>query len=156
MVGETIMNRRNGSTPSPPNGVTKGMAELMHGTMSLAEVQFASVQNRRSRRPQTNADPRGVTAVRRDGDRRLGADCAAAHGGSPRQAAGLSWAAALSIAALSGFLVAAAVGFAGWSYLRRVVHVFDRSRKELARNITWIKHALIRSAPIESQPTPDR
>ena len=29
------------TTPSPPNGVTKGMAELMHDTMSLAEVQFA-------------------------------------------------------------------------------------------------------------------
>ncbi len=38
MVGETIMNRHNGSTPSPPNGVTKGMAELMHDTMSLAEA----------------------------------------------------------------------------------------------------------------------
>lgn len=156
MVGETIMNRRNGSTPSPPNGVTKGMAELMHDTMSLAEVQFALFK----------IDGRdGLKQMLIPGAVLLFAGMVTA-GSVPialllmaevlAQGAGLSRAAALSIAALSGFLVAAAVGFAGWSYLRRVVHVFDRSRKELARNITWIKHALIRSAPIESQPTPDR
>ena len=66
------------------------------------------------------------------------------------QAAGLSRAAAFSIVALSGFLVALAMGVVGWSYLRRVVRVFERSREELTQNMTWIKHALKRSEPVES------
>ena len=63
------------------------------------------------------------------------------------QVAGLSRAAAFSIAALSGFIVAVAMGVVGWSSLRGVVHVFARSREELTRNMTWIKQALKRPAP---------
>jgi len=40
MVGETTMNRRNGSTPSPPNGVAKGLGKLTHDIVSLAELEF--------------------------------------------------------------------------------------------------------------------
>jgi len=40
MVGETIMNRCNGSTQSPPSGVAKGMGELTHDIVSLVELQF--------------------------------------------------------------------------------------------------------------------
>jgi hypothetical protein len=72
------------------------------------------------------------------------------------QTAGLSRAAAFSIAAMSGFIVAVAIGVVGWSYLRGVVRVFERSREELTRNMTWIKRALRRSAPIESQQPQDR
>ena len=71
------------------------------------------------------------------------------------QSAGLSRAAAFSIAALGGFIVAAAMGLVGWSYIRGVVRVFERSREELARNMAWIKHALKRSSPIESQQPQD-
>ena len=67
------------------------------------------------------------------------------------QTAGLSRAAAFSIAAMSGVIVAVTIGVVGWSYLRGVVRVFKRSREELTRNMTWIKHALKRQAPIESQ-----
>ena len=67
------------------------------------------------------------------------------------QTAGLSRAAAFSIAAMSGVIVALTIGVVGWSYLRGVVRVFKRSREELASNMTWIKHALKRPAPIESQ-----
>ena len=72
------------------------------------------------------------------------------------QAAGLSRAVAFSIAVLSGFIAALAIGAVGWFYLRGVVHVFERSREELTRNMTWIKHALKRPAPIESQRAQDR
>jgi len=72
------------------------------------------------------------------------------------QAAGLSRAAAFSFAAMSGFFVALAIGVVGWSCLRGVVRVFERSGEELTRNITWIKHALKQSAPIESQQPRDR
>jgi hypothetical protein len=67
------------------------------------------------------------------------------------QAAGLSRAAAFSIAATSGILVALAIGAVGWRYLRRVVHAFERSREELTRDITWIKRALKRPAPIKAK-----
>ena len=56
------------------------------------------------------------------------------------QAAGLSRAAAFSIAALGGFIVAVALGVVGWSHIRGVGRVFERSREELTRNMTWIKH----------------
>ena len=72
------------------------------------------------------------------------------------QAAGLSRAAAFSIAAMSGFIVALAIGVVGWSYLRGVVRVFERSREELTHNMAWIKHALKRPAPIKSQQPQDR
>jgi hypothetical protein len=48
------------------------------------------------------------------------------------------------------------MGVVGWSYLHEVVRLFERSREELARNMTWIKHALKRSAPIESEQAQDR
>ena len=67
------------------------------------------------------------------------------------QAAGLSRAVAFLIAAMSGFIVALAIGVVGWFYLRGVVRVFERSREELTSNMAWIKHALKRPAPIESQ-----
>jgi MFS family permease len=72
------------------------------------------------------------------------------------QAAGLSRATAFSIAAMSGFIVASAIGIVGWFYLRGVVRVFERSREELAHTMTWIKHALKRPAPIESRQPQDR
>ena len=67
------------------------------------------------------------------------------------QDAGLSRAAAFSIAAVSGLIVAAALGVVGWSRIRGVATVFERSREELARNITWIKNSLKRPAPIEAE-----
>ena len=67
------------------------------------------------------------------------------------QTAGLSRAAAFLIAAMSGFIVAVAIGVVGWSCLRGVVRVFERSCEELTRNVTWIKNALKQPGPIESQ-----
>jgi hypothetical protein len=66
------------------------------------------------------------------------------------QATDLSRAAAFSIAAMNGVIVALAIEVVGWPYLRGVVRVFERSREELASNVTWIKHALKRPEPIES------
>jgi hypothetical protein len=156
MVGETIMNRRNGSTPSPPNGVTKGMGELTRDIVSLAELQFELLR----------IDCReGLKRMLIPGALLLFAGIVAV-GTVPivltlvaellMQAAGLSRAAAFSIAVLSGFIVALAMGVVGWSCLRGVVRVFERSREELTRNMVLIKHALKRPAPIESQQPQDR
>jgi hypothetical protein len=67
------------------------------------------------------------------------------------QVAGFSRASALSIATLSGFLVAAALGLAGWFQLRGVRQLFERSRAELTSNMTWIKRALTRPSPNASE-----
>jgi predicted nucleotidyltransferase len=150
------MNRRNGSTTSAANVVAKGMGELTHDIVSLAELQFELFR-----------------IDCRDGIRRILIPAAlllfagiVAVGTVPIamilvaeflvQVAGLSRAAAFSIAALSGFIAAVTIGVVGWSYLRGVVRVFERSREELTRNMTWIKHALKRPAPSESQQPQDR
>ena len=156
MVGETIMNRRNGSTLSPPNGVAKGMGELTHDIVSLAELQFELFRIdcregiKRMLVPVALLLVAGIVAV----------------GTVPiallliaellTQAAGLSRAAAFSIAALSGFIVALAMGVMGWFYIRRVVRVFGRSREELTHNMAWIKHVLKWPAPIKAQQPQDR
>ena len=156
MVGETIMNRCNGSTQSPPSGVAKGMGELTHDIVSLVELQFELFRVdcreglRRILIPVALLMSAGIVAV----------------GTVPimliliaeilTQAAGLSRAAAFSIAAMSGFLVALALGVTGWFCLRGVVQVFERSHEELTKNVAWIKHVLKRSAPIESQQPQDR
>ena len=156
MVGETIMNRRNGSTLSPPNGGAKGMGELTNDIVSLAELQFELFR----------IDCReGIKRMLIPGALLLFAGIVAV-GTVPialmliaellTQAAGLSRAAAFSIAALSGVIVALAMGVVGWSCLRGVVRVCERSREELARNIAWIKRALKRPAAIESQQAHER
>lgn len=155
MVGETIMNRCNGSTLSRPNGVAKCMAELTHDTMSLAELQFELFRTECREGIKRMLISMGLLVVAG----------IVAVGTVPialmlvaeflAQVAGLSRAAAFSIAAMSGFIVASALGVAGWSYLRGVARVFERSREELTRNMTWIKHALTRSAPMESQQPQD-
>ena len=156
MVGETTMNRCNGSTQSQPNGVAKGIGEMTHDIVSLAELQFELFRIdcreglKRMLIPVTMLLFAGIVAV---GTVPIALILVAEF---LTQAAGLSRAAAFSIAAMSGFIVAVAIGVVGWSYLRGVVRVFERSREELTRNMTWIKHALKRSAPIESQQPQDR
>jgi len=155
MVGETTMNLRNGSTPAPPNGVAQGMGDLTHDIVSLAELQYELVRN----------DYRaGMKGLLTPVVLLLGAGIVAL-GTVPValllmaeiliQVAGLSRASALSIAALSGFLAAVALGVVGWSQLRGVGRVFQRSREEWIRNLNWIKLALKGSPPIESQQVDD-
>jgi hypothetical protein len=155
MVGKTTMSRRNGSTP-PPNGVAKGMGELVHDIVSLAELQFELFRIDCREGLKQMLVPVALLLV---------AGIVAA-GTVPIalifvaellvQAAGLSRAAAFSIVALSGVIMAVAMGVVGWSHIRRVVRVFERSREELTCNMTWIKHALKRPAPVESQQPQDR
>ena len=151
MVSETTTNQRDGSTPAPPNGVAKGMSELTHDIVWLAELQFELFRIdcreglKRLLIPVALLLFAGIVAV---GTVPVALICIAEF---LAQAAGLSRAAAYSIAALSGLIVAVAMGVVGWSYMRGVVRVFERSHEELTRNMTWIKHALKRSAPIESQ-----
>jgi len=156
MVGETTMNQHNGSPPAPPNGVAKDMGELTHDIMSLAELQFELFRNdcrdglKGLLIPVALLLAAGIAAVATVPIALiLVAELLA-------QVAGLSRAAAFSIAALSGLIVAVALGVVGWSRIRGIGRVFERSREELTRNMTWIKHALKRPAPMEPEPPHDR
>jgi len=145
------MKQRNGSSNVPPNRVAKDMGQLTYDIMSLAELQFELFRN------DCRAGMRGLLVP----VAMLLLATIVAVGSVPLalifiaeflvQAVGLSRAAAFSIAALGGFIVAVALGVVGWSHIRGIGRVFERSREELSRNITWIKHALKRPAPIDGQ-----
>ena len=131
MVGETTMNLHNGSTRAPLNGVAKDIREVTRDIVSLTELQLELFRN----------DCReGLKGLLILVVLLLFAMIVAA-GTVPvalivlaellSQAAGLSRAAAFAIAALGGFIVAAALGVAGWSRIRGVGRVFQPSREEL-------------------------
>jgi Putative Actinobacterial Holin-X, holin superfamily III len=156
MVGKTTMSLRNGSTRSPPDGLTKNMGKLTHDLVSLAEFQCELFRSDCREGFQRMLVPVALLLVA--GIVALGtvpialilmAELLA-------QAAGLSRAAAFSIATLSGGIVAVALGVVGWTYLRGAVRVFACSRDEWNRNLTWIKQALKRPAPSESQQPQER
>jgi hypothetical protein len=154
LVGKTTMSRRNGTASTSPNGVAKGMGELTHDIVSLAELQFELFRSdcreglRRMLAPLALLLVAGAVAV--------GAVPIAliAMAELLAQAAGLSRATAFAIAALGGFAAAVGMGVAGWFSLRRVGGVLGRSREEVARNMTWIKQALKRPVPVEAPPPP--
>lgn len=151
-----MMNQHNGSNQARPNGVAKEMGELTHDMVSLAELQFELFRSDCRQGAKGLLIPVALLLL---------AGIVAA-GTVPVvliliaeilvQAAGLSRAAAFSIAALSGFIIAAAVGIVGWSNIHGVERVFEHSREELTRNMAWIKRVLKRSAPIEGQSHQDR
>ena len=155
MVGETTMNLRNGSTPAPPNGVAQGMGDLTHDIVSLAELQFELLRN--DCREGTKGMVVPVVLLLVAGIVALGTvpTVLLLMAEILIQVAGLSRASALSIAALSGFLAAVALGVVGWSRIRGVGRVFQRSREEWIRNLNWIKLALKGSPPLESQQVDD-
>ncbi len=144
MVGETTMKQGNGSTstPAPHYGVAQEMRELTHDILSLAELQFELF--RRDCREGLRGLLIPVVLL-------LFAGIVAA-GTLPvalivlaellAQAGGLSRAAAFAVAAASGLIVAAPLGVVGWYRIRGAATVFERSREELARNMTWIKNVL--------------
>ncbi len=150
MVGETTMSQRNGSSTAPSDGVAKDVGELTHDIASLAELQFELFRNdcrngmKRLLLPVVLLLLAGIVAA---------ATVPVALivvAELLTQAAGLSRAAAFSIAALGGFIAAAALGVAGWSHIRGIGRVFERSREELTRNMSWIKQYLKRPVEAES------
>jgi MFS superfamily sulfate permease-like transporter len=149
------MNLKNRTTPAPPNGVAQGMGDLTHDIVSLAELQFELVRN------DYRAGIKGllvpVVLLLGTGIVALGTVPVALllMAEILIQVAGLSRASAFSISAASGFMTAVVLGVVGWSQLRGIGRVFQRSREEWIRNLNWIKLALKRSPPIESQQPDD-
>lgn len=156
MVGETTMNLLGGSTLEPPNGVAKDVGELTHDIMSLAELQFELFRSDCRNGLKRLLIPVLLllfAAIVAAGTVPVGLICIAE---VLVQVAGLSRAAAFSIAGMAGVIAAVALGIVGWSHVRGVGYAFARSREELARNIAWIKHAWKRPVPVTSQQPQDR
>jgi uncharacterized membrane protein YqjE len=55
---------------------------------------------------------------------------------------GWSYAAAGAMAAFVGLLIAGVVLGVAWSYIKKGLVSFDRSREELRRNVAWLKSTL--------------
>ena len=150
------MNQRNGSSTAPSDGVANDMDELTHDIVSLAELQFELFRNDCRKELRGLLIP--VALLLLAGILAAGSVPVALIfiGEILAQTAGLSRAAAFSIAALGGFIAAAALGVAGWSHIRGIGRVFERSREELTRNMTWIKQVVKRPGPTEEQSPQDR
>jgi hypothetical protein len=146
------MNLRNESTAAPPDGVAHDMGKLTGDVMSLARLQWELF---------TTDCRTGMTGLLTPVVLLLGAGLTAL-GTVPVvlllmaevlvQVAGLSQLAALSTAAVSGLCVAIVLGIAGWSQVRGVGRVFQRSREELIRNLNWIKHSSHEPETLAAQP----
>jgi hypothetical protein len=151
MVGETIMIRHDVQVESAPNSVVKGMGGLTHDIVALAELQFELFKIDCREGLKRALGPLVVLVVA----------ATVALGSVPIllmfvaellvQAGGVSRAVAFAVATVVGFAVAAALGVGGWSALRKIAHIFERSSKEWTGNMAWLKHALKRSAHMESQ-----
>ncbi len=146
------MNLHNESTPAPPNGVAKDMGELTSDVMSLAKLQWELF---------TTDCRTGMKSLLTPVVLLLAAGLVA-FGTVPVvllvmaetlvRVAGFSWLAALSTAALSGLLMTIVLGIVGWSQVRGVGRVFQRSREELIRNLNWIKDSLHSPEASAAQP----
>ena len=144
------MKLHNGSTAAPSDGVAKDMGELTHDILSLAELQFELFRNDCREGLKGLLLPVALllfAAIVAVGTAPVALICMAEF---LAQAADLSRAAAFAIAVLSGFIVAVAMGVVGWSRIRGVGRVFQSSREELARNMSWIKQVLKRPVKAES------
>jgi hypothetical protein len=156
MVGETTMNIRNASNAARPDGVAQDVVELTRDVVALAELQFELFRN------DCRHGLKGLLIY----VTLLLISAMVAVGTVPIaliliaellvQAAGWSRAAAYGLATATGAGAAVALGVLGWSRIRGVGRVFERSRQEFAHNLTWIKNTLTRAAPSESQPSHDR
>jgi hypothetical protein len=141
----------NGLDPAAPNGVAKDMGELTHDVVSLVELQFELFRSDCRDGLKGLLLPIGLllfAGLVTLGTVPLGLLLLAE---ILVQVAGLSRASALSIATFSGILTAAVLVIVGWFYLHRAERLFEHSREELTRNMTWIKRALKRPVPIDSE-----
>lgn len=57
---------------------------------------------------------------------------------------GLTLAASFAISAVLGLIVAAVVAYAGYRSISRALTTFERSKRELIRNVQWLKETLKR------------
>ena len=145
MVGETTMNQHNRSNPHCSNGVAKEMGEFPHDIVLLAELQLELFRNDCREGLKELLVPvalllfAGIVAV---GTVPVGDLCCRV----ARQA-GLSRAAAFSIATLGGFGAARPWESWGGPAFAESRRVFERSREEWTRNMIWINRVLKQPPP---------
>jgi len=131
----------NGRQESPIRGTARGVADVWHDALSLAELQgrlFAAEMTGAARRSRIAA---GLLALA----------CILALAGLPVLVvalgcllidAGLGPAAAFAIAGVTPIIVGIVVGAVGWHQMSLTFREFPRSRLELRRNFDWLKQTL--------------
>lgn len=129
---------------SAANGVRNGVGELLHDVVVLGELQFKllAVDAKESiEKLQTPVVLAVVGAILG-----LGAVPILLISLAETFVLLLEWNRAIAylVSGLTGLVVGGAVAYTGCKQSAAVVAVFDRSRVELAENISWIKYALTR------------
>lgn len=136
------MSKDNGSTTSPAKVVARSAAELGHDAVTLAELQTELLQRELRQWLRGAATPAILLASAVI----VALGCvpvillALAYG--LVEFSELSQALSLLIAAMVGLAVAGVIAALGWRRLRDNAVTLARSREELQRNVSWIKHVL--------------
>ena len=145
----TVTGTANGHQPSPRRVMTKNVRELAHDAVTLGELQVELLKLDASDWSQRLVPP--LLA--------LAATLGVALGTLPvllqvlayALIEGAGWSAWLSflVAGIAGLVLAALLGTIGWTRLRASFDVFQRSRDEMQKNVTWLKQVL--SQPCEDE-----
>ena len=144
MVGETNMTHQNGNGKStaPPLVFSRNMSQLAHDVVELAELQSALVRLEFQGWWKQLVVPCGLLIV----SVVIALSCmpvlvlSAAYG--LQQVTSLSLALCLLIAGGVGAAIAVVMALVGWSKLKAAQAPLSESRRELSRNIRWIKSVL--------------
>jgi hypothetical protein len=156
MDHQTSVTEANGAEVPPGQAIRLNMADFAHSLTTLAELQgqLLVLDARQTARhlvaPITLAVLGGI----------LGLGCV------PVVLTGIayllislaewSFPAAFLVTGCVALLIAAGLAVTAWLLLRKDLTTFDRSRVELARNLTWLKQVLKNSGRSWKSPVPPR
>lgn len=142
MARETQVGNGNGRSTPAPRAVVENLGEFAHDVVTLSELQAKLLVADLNDLKSGAVTPLGI----------IGLAAVVALGCVPVLLMGIAWMLvdydvlsrgwAFLAAAAGGILLAIVLGAAGWLGFRRQLAVLERSRTELARNVTWIKSVL--------------
>lgn len=147
MVHQASLENPTQTTPVPrprsaAKGMSNGIGELLHDVVALGELQvkLLSVDAKESVQKATTPIILAVAGA----ILALGAVPIVLISLAEAFVLFLDWERALAYLAsgLIGLVVGGALAYIAWRQSAAVIAVFDRSRVELAENMTWIKYAL--------------
>lgn len=136
------MTHPNGKPTAPPVAVARNMSQLAHDVVELAELQTAMIRLELHGWWKKLLLPSGLLVAAAA----IALGCipililSAAYGLA--QATSLSMALCLLIAAVGAAVIAAGIGWLGWIRLQVAQAPLSESRRELSRNLRWVKTVL--------------
>ena len=129
---------------SAAKGVRNGVGELLHDVVALGELQVKLLAVDAEESVQKAQSPIIMAVV--GGILGLGAVPILLISLAETFVLLLEWNRAIAylVSGLIGIVIGGAMAYTAWKQSAAVIAVFDRSRVELAENISWIKYALTR------------